>query len=179
METYPSRPETERQPRPIPADLREPPLAPVPPDIEFTAAHIAAATRAHTNGKVIVLDRGPRPPEQVKASEGERTPAEIEDDNRRFVLAKREHDEWHEKNKEPLAVEMYPTNATHAVAVEPERYVLVPRGLRAPVTLEERVARLELRMGPETPDEISARRDRDAKAAEAAARPAAEQNKVP
>jgi hypothetical protein len=50
--------------------------------------------------------------------------------------------------------------------VDPDRYVHVPRGVRAPVTIEERVAKLEQRMGLETDEEIGHRRERDAKIAE-------------
>jgi hypothetical protein len=135
-------------------------------ETEITDAHRAMATRAHANGKVIVLDHGPGEPEKSDAPEGERTPAEIEEDNRRLVLAKREHDEWHEKNPDgPVAVTMDKIDADHAVNSDPDRYVHVPRGIAPPVTMEERVARLEQRLGPETPEEIAHRRERDEKIA--------------
>jgi hypothetical protein len=155
--------------RPPPPE-REPlfggkPAADEPADVEFTEEHIAAANLAHANGKVIVLDRGPSEPTPIEHPEGERTDSEIEADNRAAVLAKREHDEWHAKNKEPVAVTMDKIDADHAVNADPKRYVHVPRGVRAPVTIEERLAHIERRLGPETPEEIEHRRERDAKIA--------------
>jgi hypothetical protein len=144
------------------------PASPEPDDDkpEFTDEHIAAATRAYANGKVIVLDRGPSEPKEAEPTiKGERTDAEIEADNRATVLAKREHDEWHKKHKEPVAVQMDKIDADHAVNSDPKRYVHVPRGLRAPVTIEERLAKIEQRLGPETPEEIEHRRERDEKLA--------------
>ena len=130
---------------------------------EFTDAHRIAANRAHANGKVIVIDRGPSEPVKSEAVEGERTEAEIEAENRRMILAKREHEAWHKANKEPVALEMNKIDADHAVNADPDRYVHVPRGVRAPVTVEERLAKIEQRLGPETDEEIEHRRERDAK----------------
>lgn len=134
-------------------------------DFEFTDAHRVAATRAHSVGRVVVLDRGPAEPVASEATEGERTPAEIEADNDRLARLKREHADWHRLNDEPVPVVMHKIDAAHAVNADPERYLLVPPGARAPVTLEERVAKLEQRLGPETPEEIAHRRDRDARIA--------------
>jgi hypothetical protein len=136
-----------------------------PEEFDFTEAHIAAATRAHANGKVVVIDRGPSEPKPAEHVEGERTDAEIEADNRAAVLAKREHDDWHAKHKEPVAIAMDKIDADHAVNADPKRYVHVPRSVREPVTVEERLTRLEQRLGPETPEEIEHRRDRDKKLA--------------
>lgn len=147
-------------------------------EMKFTDAHRAAATRAYVNGMVVVLDKGPHEPVKADMAKGEYTDAEIEAENTRMVLAKREHDEWHEKNKEPVAVEMHKVDADHAVNSDPDRYIRVPRGERAPVTVEERLTRLEQRLGPETPEEIERRRERDAKIAkdrtEAAKKPDAQ-----
>jgi hypothetical protein len=134
-------------------------------DFEFTDDHYMLANRAHANGKVIVIDRGPAEPTPPEHVEGERTDAEIEADNRATALAKREHDQWHAKNKAPVAIQMDKIDADHAVRADPKRYVHVPRGLRAPVTIDERVTRLEQRLGPETPEEIEHRRERDARIA--------------
>jgi hypothetical protein len=136
-----------------------------PDDFDFTEEHIAAANLAHANGKVIVLDRGPAEPEPVEHPEGERTDAEIEAENRAAVLAKREHDEWHAKHKEPVAVTMDKIDADHAVNSDPKRYVHVPRGVRSPVTIEERLTSIERRLGPETPEETKKIRERNEKLA--------------
>lgn len=140
---------------------------PAPPKagaFEFTDAHRAAANAAYAAGKVVIIDRGPPEPVAEPAVEGERTQAEIEAENTRMILAKREYAEWHKVNSEPFAIQMSPIDASHAVASDPVRYVAVPRGVRAPVTLEERVAVIERRLGPETPDEIARRNERDARA---------------
>jgi len=142
------------KPTPAPVKQKAPPF-------EFTPAHRAAADSAFAAGKVVVIDRGPAPPVSEKV-EGERTPAEIEAENTRMILAKREYDEWHKANPEPIAVRMDQIDANHSVQSDPVRYVLVPRGVRAPVTLEERVALIERRLGPETPEEIKHRQERDA-----------------
>lgn len=134
-------------------------------EVKFTDEHRAAAGRAKVHHMVAVLDRGPPEPKAAEAVKGERTPAEIEAENTRVVLAKREHDEWHKKHKEPVVVEMYHNDAAHAVAADPDRYVTIPKPLFVPVTLDERVTRLEQRMGPETVEEIDKRDKRDADAA--------------
>ncbi len=129
------------------------------PKVEFTDVHRLLATRAALAKNVLVLDLGPKPPPgPVELA----TPEEIE----AAKAAKRAHDEWHDKNKEPVAVEMHKVDAVHAVQADPERYVIVPAGPRAPLTLEERVAYIERRLGPETQDEIDARAKRDADLAE-------------
>ncbi len=139
----------------------EAPAKPKPEAFEFTPAHRAAADSAFAAGKVVVIDRGPPEPVTEKV-DGERTPAEIEAENTRMILAKREFDEWHKVNAEPVAVRMNQVDATHACQADPARYVQVPRGVRAPVTLEERVTLIERRLGPETPEEIEHRNRRDA-----------------
>lgn len=128
--------------------------------VEITDAHRVMATRAHGNGRVVVLDRGPREPVDHHI-EVERTDAEIEADNRRHVLEKREYDDWHKLHDGPVALEMFKVDADHAVNSDPDRYVHVPRGIRAPVTLDERVARLEQRLGPETAEEVANRKRGD------------------
>lgn len=128
---------------------------PAKPDIKITDVHRLAATRAAVNRNVLVLDLGPREP---KGPPDHATPEEIET----HKSALREHSEWHAKNKEPLAVEMHQVDANHAVAADPDRYVLVPPGVRAPVTLEERVADIERRLGVETPEETAAIAKREA-----------------
>ena len=135
--------------------------------VKFTDEHRHAAGRAKARNMVAVLDRGPPEPKPAEAVKGERTPAEIEAENTRAVLAKREHDEWHAKHKEPVVLEMYHNDAAHAVAADPVRYVAIPKPLFVPVTLEDRVTRLEQRMGPETVEEIEKRHKRDADAAAA------------
>lgn len=132
-----------------------------PKKFEFTPSHYAAAAAAPA-GKAIVVDRGPPEPVTEEAK-GERTPAEIESDNTRMILARREYAEWHKVNDGPVAVQMSHVDALHAAEVSPDRYVIVPlRAVRGPVTLEDRVASIERRLGPETPEEIEARQKRDA-----------------
>jgi hypothetical protein len=134
-------------------------------EFEFTDAHRLAANRAHANGKVIVIDRGPAEPVAAKV-EGEQTEDEIKAEKHRMILTKRDHDAWHKAHDEPIALEMSRIDADHAVAADPDRYVHVPRGIRAPITVEERLTRLEQRLGPETDEEIDKRRERDGKIAE-------------
>ncbi len=132
--------------------------------VDFTDAHRAMAARVALGGSVLVLDRGPtEPPGPVELA----TPEEIE----AAKAAKRAHDEWHAKNKEPVTIEMHKVDANHAVSADPDRYAIVPLGVRVPVTLEERVALIERRLGPETQEELDHRAARDADLAE--------RNKVP
>lgn len=149
----PNPPGSPRPPEPVvekPADK---------PKVEFTDAHRVWATRAALARNVLVLDLGPaEPPGPPELA----TPEEIE----AAKAAKRAHDEWHAKNKEPVPVEMHLVDANHAINVDPARYVIVPAGPRAPLTLEERVAFIERRLGPETPEEIEHRAKRDAEIAE-------------
>lgn len=105
-------------------------------EFEFTDAHRLAANQQIVRGKVVVIDRGPTEPKAAA--------------------------KWREVHKEPVAIAMNQIDATHAVQADPERYIQVPRGVRAPVTLEERVAHIERRLGPETPEEIEHRNKRDA-----------------
>lgn len=128
------------------------------PEIVFTDAQRLAAARSALSRNVLVLDLGPSelPPPSPDA-----TPEEIE----AAKAAKRAHDDWQAKNKEPVQVEMHNVDANHAVSVDPARYVIIPPAARAPLTLEERVAFIERRLGPETPEEIDRRIKRDADAA--------------
>lgn len=136
-----------------PPPARTPPPPPPPKDpakpeaetIEFTEVHRAAATRAHVAGLVAVIDRGPVEPKSEE-HKGELTPAEAEAEKSRIILAKRERDEWHKEHPEPDILQMSRADAQHAVSVDPDRYVMIPWTLRNPVSLEERVARLEQRM---------------------------------
>jgi hypothetical protein len=149
-----------------------------PGKFEFTAAHRRAAALAHANGKVIVIDRGPAEPKPIEAK-GEQTEAETAAAKDAAILAKRERDEWQAKNKAPVAVEMHKVDADHAVAADPERFIQVPRHVVPPTTVEERLTRLEQRLGPETAEEIEKRRERDAKiATDQAAQDKAEREKA-
>lgn len=130
--------------------------------VEFTDLHRAAATRAHARGLVAVIDRGPAEPKAGKPA-GEQTPAEIEAEKTRAILAKRERDEWRRDHPEPVILEMSRIDAQHATTADPDRYLMIPWTLRAPATLDERVARIEQRLGPETNEEIKKRAERDAK----------------
>lgn len=130
---------------------------------EFTETYRAAATLAHAQGMVAVIDRGPSAPKPAAGPARELTSAEAEAEKTRVILAKRERDEWHRKNPEPVIINMARIDADHSVSVDPDRYLIVPATLRAPVTVEERLARLELRLGPETDEEIKKRGERDAK----------------
>jgi hypothetical protein len=131
---------------------------------EFTDAHRRAAAAAAAVNKVAVVDRGPAEPKPAEVK-GERTAAETEADKNAAILAKREHDEWHAKNKEPVVVHMDKIDADHAVNADPDRFIQVPRHVAPPTTVEERLTRIEQRLGPETPEEIEKRRERDAKIA--------------
>lgn len=124
------------------------------PDVKITDAHRVIATRAALARNVVLLDLGPSdPPPLVEHA----TPEEIE----ARKAAVRAHADWHKANKEPVTVEMAQVDANHALGADPDRYVLVPPGIRAPITLEERVANIERRLGPETPEEIEHRARRD------------------
>lgn len=145
---------------------------------QFTDLHRAAATRARARGMVAVIDRGPVEPKAGKAPEGERTPAEIEAEKTSVILAKRERDAWRKDHPEPDILQMSRVDAQHAVATDPDRYVLIPWTLGAPVTLEERVTRLEQRLCPETDEEVKKNADRDARAKAAAIDKAAAEKKT-
>lgn len=114
-------------------------VEPARPADDFTDAQRAWAAKAHAAGKVLVLDRGPREP--VKGDPVTR--AEIEAEETRIAAAKRERDKWNAEHKEPVAVEMSAVDATHAIGADPERYVIIPRSARVPVTLDERVTAIE------------------------------------
>lgn len=52
-------------------------------------------------------------------------------------------------------------DADHAVASDPERYSIeAVQPITVPLTLEQRIARIENRLGPETPQEIFERNRR-------------------
>lgn len=108
--------------------------------MEFTPAHRAAAAAAHVAGRVLVLDAGPKAPEPIARIEGIE-PTDAEKLHAHNLAA--EHKAWHEANKEPITVSMRPIDATEAAARDPERYLIVPRADREPVTLEERMNRVE------------------------------------
>lgn len=62
----------------------------------------------------------------------------------------------------PGLLEMDALDADHAVAADPERYSIeASRPVLMPLTLEQRIARLEMRLGPETPEEIEHRNRRN------------------
>lgn len=70
----------------------------------------------------------------------------------------------------PELIEMNAIDADHAVAADPERYSIeAQRSTLPPLTLEQRVARIETRLGPETPEEIEHRSRRNQELAERAA----------
>lgn len=70
----------------------------------------------------------------------------------------------------PELIEMNAIDADHAVAADPERYSIeATRPVLTPLTLEQRVARIENRLGPETPEEIEHRSRRNQELAERAA----------
>lgn len=70
----------------------------------------------------------------------------------------------------PALIEMDSLDADHAVAADPDRYSIeMAKPVLPPLTLEQRVARLELRLGPETPEEIEARNSRNRELQERAA----------
>lgn len=95
-------------------------------DFDFTDEHRAAAAAAHVQGKALVIDRGPPEPE---------------DDAPDHVKAA--HAEWHEENDGPVHTVMLPIDAHEAAARDPERYLIVPRAAAEPVTVEERLNRIE------------------------------------
>lgn len=69
-------------------------------------------------------------------------------------------------------------DADHAVSVDPERYSIeAAQSVHVPLTLEQRLDRIERRLGPETPEEIEHRKRRDQELADRAAeaRPAPKQ----
>lgn len=70
----------------------------------------------------------------------------------------------------PELIEMNAIDADHAVAADPERYSIeTSRPVLTPLTLEQRIARIEIRLGPETPEEIEHRARRNQEIAERAA----------
>lgn len=70
----------------------------------------------------------------------------------------------------PELIEMSALDADHAVAADPERYSIEAlRPVVTPLTLEQRIARIEIRLGPETPEEIEHRARRNQEIAERAA----------
>lgn len=67
----------------------------------------------------------------------------------------------------PELIEMHALDANHAVASDPERYSIEEvRRVEPPLSLEQRVARIENRLGPVTPEEIEYRNRRNQKPAE-------------
>lgn len=66
-------------------------------------------------------------------------------DLRAFGEARKHFTEWHKKNGGPLKVELWSTDAVHALTVDPERYKLeLPKGMKpgtAQVESDERAAR--------------------------------------
>lgn len=70
----------------------------------------------------------------------------------------------------PELIEMDAIDANHAVSADPERYsVESARPVLPPQTLEQRIARIENRLGPETPEEIEHRNRRNQEIVERAA----------
>lgn len=74
-------------------------------------------------------------------------------------------------------IEMNAVDADHAIAADPERYSIeASRPVLPPPTLEQRIARIENRLGPETPEEIEHRARRKRELEERAAEPVEEQS---
>ena len=52
-------------------------------------------------------------------------------DLRSYGAAKTEHKRWHEENGGPVKIDLWSTDAVHALTVEPKRYFLeLPKGLK-------------------------------------------------
>jgi hypothetical protein len=69
----------------------------------------------------------------------------------------------------PELIEMSAVDAHHAVLADPKRYSIEEdRPVLPPLSLEQRIARIENRLGPETPEEIEHRNRRNREIAERA-----------
>lgn len=87
-------------------------------DREFSQAHRNLAAQVHAEGHVLVIDNGPHDDEE-------------------------DYDAWHETYPEPPTLPMHPTDAAQAVKADPDRYWIVPRAARLPITVEERLDAIE------------------------------------
>lgn len=104
--------------------------------------------RVKPNSKVDIWDLGPKRPEapkeptpvdaKLKGAELAVAQVEYEDafelyksELRAYTALKREHQRWHGMNGGPVKVELWGADATHAIAVEPDRYKLdLPKNMK-------------------------------------------------
>lgn len=105
-------------------------------------------SRVKPNGKVDLWDIGPQmepePPEapnepdkdKLKGAKLAAAELEYEDamaayknELRAYTAARRDYEEWHRENGGPIKVELWGTDARHAMEVEPKRFVFeLPKG---------------------------------------------------
>lgn len=94
---------------------------------------MVAAFHVKPNGKVNVWDSGPdepkapaRPDIAEHDPEYEITRAEYEAEIAHYRALRREHEQWNARNPDgkPELIELWPPDARHAIAVDPERYEL-------------------------------------------------------